>query len=194
MVKEVKQTQVDEALWSDFAKRATMAGAEVMRFATEAEAIEYLGRIAVENGWKKSVVSLAGCWKDMTAALLNKQIEVVEGAAAVRKEAPTADVGISAAEFAVAESGSICVRADSMDARLVSMLPPVHVALVPSAKVLPGITEAMSGLRKTLSQGYASFITGPSRTADIERVLTIGVHGPSRLLLLAIDQWPKEVA
>ncbi len=74
--------------------------------------------------------------------------------------------------------------------RLVTILPPLHVVFLPSANIVPGITEAFEIIAQNFDRGYIGFITGPSRTADIERVLTIGVHGPSRFAIIAIDEEP----
>ena len=55
----------------------------------------------------------------------------------------------------------------------------------------PESTEAFDIISRSFDRGYVGFITGPSRTADIERVLTIGVHGPSRFAIIAVDEEPK---
>jgi len=121
-------------------------------------------------------------------ALKSAGIQLFTERADIAEHAATADVGISGVEFAVAETGSVCQNATAIEDRLVSMLPPVHVAFLDSNRVLPGIEDAFEIFSKIFDRGYISFITGPSRTADIERVLTIGVHGPSRLILIAVDE------
>ncbi len=80
-----------------------------------------------------------------------------------------------------------CRTPTPVDKRLVSTLPPLHIALVaPQAccPILPRCSRAID----PRTVGYLSFITGPSRTADIERVLTIGVHGPERLIIVCVDE------
>jgi L-lactate dehydrogenase complex protein LldG len=76
--------------------------------------------------------------------------------------------------------------ADEADKRLVSTLPPLHIALVSASAVLPGLPALIERVDPRES-AYLAFITGPSRTADIERVLTIGVHGPARLIIILVD-------
>jgi hypothetical protein len=81
-------------------------------------------------------------------------------------------------DWARADTGTLVEIADAVDRRLVSTLPAVHIALVAIGALLPDLASAISrtDLRRS---AYHFFITGPSRTADIERVLTIGVHGRS---------------
>jgi L-lactate dehydrogenase complex protein LldG len=99
-----------------------------------------------------------------------------------------ADIGISRAEFGVAEFGGVCQDAFSIESRLVSTLPPIHIVFLNRAHIVPGIEDALEIISKVFQKGYVSWITGPSRTADIERVLTIGVHGPSRLVIIAVSK------
>ena len=93
-------------------------------------------------------------------------------------------------DWALADTGTVVQIADTVDQRLVSTLPALHIALVSTASILPNLPALLSRVdpRKT---GYLAFITGPSRTADIERVLTIGVHGPARLVIVMVDELPS---
>lgn len=97
-----------------------------------------------------------------------------------------ADVGLSGAEAALAETGSIVVESGSEKSRLATLLPPVHVALVSTSCLVPDIftwTAARSGKMPA----NVTLISGPSKTADIEFTLTIGVHGPKRLIVVLYD-------
>lgn len=106
----------------------------------------------------------------------------------LRRQSEDAVLGISEMSAGVAETGSLVGDCTSMDNRLVSTLPPVHVALMPAANIVATPGEAIKNFYgKGSAPGYLSFITGPSRTADIERVLTIGVHGPERLYVILVD-------
>jgi L-lactate dehydrogenase complex protein LldG len=69
----------------------------------------------------------------------------------------------------------------------VSSLPSIHIALVPTNGILPDMPSLLS-LVHPKDCAYLAMITGPSRTADIERVLTIGVHGPDRLIIIFVDE------
>jgi L-lactate dehydrogenase complex protein LldG len=77
--------------------------------------------------------------------------------------------------------------------RLVSTLPSIHIALIGTDRILADMGSVLEILRPE-QLNYISFITGPSRTADIERVLTIGVHGPGRLIIVVVDEFQKVTA
>ncbi|MCA1668159.1 MAG: lactate utilization protein [Thermomicrobia bacterium] len=102
-------------------------------------------------------------------------------------------VGISAASLGVAETGSYVI-ADALADRLVRMLAYRHIVVLDVARLVPGLDEAGAWLRDhfTGNDGhpagqYASFITGPSRTADIEMSLSVGAHGPAELRIVLLD-------
>jgi len=176
-------------LFDEFALRAREAMAEVHRVAS-ADEIRTLLLHLIEEVQARHVVAVPCPLQDclrIYQAIEERGIPVYYTQADIAEHAPTADIGMSSVAFGIAETGSICQDATMVESRLVSTLPPVHVAFLHNSHILPGITEAMDVLAETFHQGYLSFITGPSRTADIERVLTIGVHGPSRLIIVAID-------
>lgn len=107
----------------------------------------------------------------------------------LRRHAASAGVGLSSFDLAVAETGSLVQDATRIDQRLVSTLPPVHIAVLYTSSLAPSLRAALARFAADLPAlpSYVSFITGPSRTADIERVLTIGVHGPGELYIIFVD-------
>ena len=99
--------------------------------------------------------------------------------------------GLSGAELAIAETGSIMLAENALSARIVSMLTLTHFALVQASTLYPMLEEAGNALQRLTALGhdqrhYISLVTGPSRTADIERTLTIGVQGPRALCVIMI--------
>lgn len=107
--------------------------------------------------------------------------------------ASVADIGISEMEFAIAESGSLVELSDSIWKRFVSAMPSIHIALVKADRIVKNFESAFEILEKNmLHSNHISFITGPSITADIERVLTIGVHGPSKLIVFFVREKDNE--
>jgi len=99
------------------------------------------------------------------------------------------DVGVAWADSAVVASGTCLVPSTNEDVRLATMICESSVLLLRKSTIKPDLASIAGRLREmqnTGEPGYAAFITGPSRTADIERVLTLGVHGPleSHVILL----------
>jgi L-lactate dehydrogenase complex protein LldG len=95
------------------------------------------------------------------------------------------DIAFTLAEAGIAETGTIVVRSSDEELRLATMIAETHIALLPASRIVadsydlePAMTEWMG------SADYTAFISGPSRTADIERVLALGVHGPLELHIL----------
>ncbi len=180
-------------LFPEFEERAKAVSAEVFRCSTLTEAREALLKLIETAGVEKAVVvegplqMAAG----ITEALRARGIEVYTTPEEIAERAPTADVGISGVEFGVAETGSVFQEGTAITTRLVTILPPLHVVFLSSANIVPDIPEAFEIIAKNFDRGYVGFITGPSRTADIERVLTIGVHGPSRFAIIAVDEEPE---
>jgi L-lactate dehydrogenase complex protein LldG len=100
------------------------------------------------------------------------------------------DVGITTAQAAIAETGTLVLEAESERHRLVSLLPPVHIAIVYARDIVLTIGDALRHFHRDDPREMSraiTFITGPSRTADIELTLTIGVHGPKELYVIVID-------
>ena len=176
-------------LFPEFEKRAKAVSAEIFRVKTPSEASEVVCNLARFTNAKKvfSVPSPLQKAAGIDAALRAAGIEVFNDPVDIAAHADTADIGLSGVEFGIAETGSVCQDGYAIESRLVSTLPPLHVAFLDSNLIVPGIIEAFETISRLFDRGYISFITGPSRTADIERVLTIGVHGASGCGIVAVD-------
>jgi iron-sulfur cluster protein len=112
----------------------------------------------------------------------------------LRRSFVEAGMGISGANIALAATGTVGIVTNEGNGRLVTGLPPVHLALLGMDKVLPSLREAVPVLEVLAPSAtgqrftsYVSLITGPSRTADIESVLTLGVHGPGEVHIVLLD-------
>jgi L-lactate dehydrogenase complex protein LldG len=106
-------------------------------------------------------------------------------AKAPREEQAAAEIGVTGCEAAVAETGSVVVLSGPGRSRAVSLLPPVHLAVVRREQILFSMGEFFRTRAARLGDVSAcTFITGPSRTADIELTLTLGVHGPGQVLVV----------
>ncbi len=96
-----------------------------------------------------------------------------------------ADFGITSADYALADTGTLVMLSSPQEARLVSLLPPAHLAVVPSSRLLGSLDELFSLLPRPAEQTSSMvLITGPSRTADIEQILVRGVHGPGHITVV----------
>jgi L-lactate dehydrogenase complex protein LldG len=100
----------------------------------------------------------------------------------LRSACADAEFGITSATYALADTGTLVMIASPQEPRLVSLLPPVHIAVVPREKILTGLDELLSLVPLPAeSSSSMVLITGPSRTADIEQILIRGVHGPGEI-------------
>ena len=112
----------------------------------------------------------------------------------LRKSFIEAGMGITGANMAIADTGTIGIVTNEGNADLVSTLPPIHVAVLGVEKIVPSIDDAVAMLKLLPRSGtaqkitsYVSFITGPSRTSDIELIPVIGVHGPKEMHIVLLD-------
>ena len=104
-----------------------------------------------------------------------------------KHELERADAGITACDALVAQTGSVLVSSRSTGGRGLSVLPPHHVVLARREQLVPDLFAAFELVKRRYAGDFPSmlsFITGPSRTGDIERVLVLGAHGPKRLTIL----------
>lgn len=114
--------------------------------------------------------------------------------AEIRGRLLESDMGITGVDYAVAETGSVIVLPRKGLSRLVSVVPPVHVALVRRSDVISTLDDLftlrrLEFLRNGGDMGsYLNFISGPSRTADIEQTIVVGVHGPREVHLVLLDE------
>ena len=118
----------------------------------------------------------------------------------LRQKFIAAAVGISGANMAIAETGTIVLVTNEGNADLTTTLPPVHIALFGIDKIVASLDDAVAMLRMLPRSGtgqimtsYVNWITGPSRSADIEQSLTIGVHGPREMHCVILDNGREEM-
>ncbi|MBF0530754.1 MAG: LUD domain-containing protein [Deltaproteobacteria bacterium] len=96
------------------------------------------------------------------------------------------DIGLTMADYGVSETGTLVIDSSDEDLRLATMISEIHVAILPASRIRKTLIELETELNGLIGQmpGFTAFITGASRTADIERVLALGVHGPLELHVL----------
>ncbi|WP_461210443.1 lactate utilization protein [Desulfocurvus sp. DL9XJH121] len=107
----------------------------------------------------------------------------------LRKYLAGLDIGFTVCDLGIAETGTLVLNSNSEDVRLATMMAETHVAVLPKSKLretsYDAEKEVLAFIQKNPS--YLAFITGASRTADIERVLALGVHGPLELHILIME-------
>ena len=172
-----------------FEIQATRMGATAQRM-TRSEIGQYLAQLLRDEGCKTVALAVeVARWALIAQALDRAQLVIVP----TRDLRPTqlADAGVSIARLGVAETGSVLLHSSSEDRR-VELCVDVHVVLLDSAALAPTLDSAFAVLRDiaTHPPAYASLVTGPSRSADIERQITIGVHGPRALHVLLLEDRP----
>lgn len=96
------------------------------------------------------------------------------------------DLGVTSVDAALPETGTLLLRSSPERPRMVSLLPRVHLAIVRPSALLADLSQAFAEVKH---DGYFVFVTGPSRTADIELTVTIGVHGPKALYVWAVEDY-----
>ncbi len=107
----------------------------------------------------------------------------------LKEACAAADIGITSADYALSATGSFVMLSSPHEARLVSLLPPAHIAIFPRSRILANLDELLSILPRPADQTSSMvLITGPSRTADIEQILVRGVHGPGEVYAVIVDE------
>lgn len=173
---------VQEELVAAFCRQAETMGAQWVR---AAEREDLVGKIVAHLQPLGSRVALVD--SDLVEELaLEKALK--QSGFQVEKEgrdfARYADSGVVEFDMGLAETGTLVQEATALNKRLASMLPLNCLALLRADRIVADLTEALNFyLNRGAWPGYLALVTGPSRTADIERSLTIGVHGPERLII-----------
>ena len=109
---------------------------------------------------------------------------------AAREELLAADAGVTFAQWGIAETGTLVLETAREQNRLASLLPALHIAVLPVARLLGTLGDAFTAVGGDgggVRSRTVTFITGPSRTADIELTLVVGVHGPKHLHVVLVD-------
>jgi len=178
--------KVEKGSFEDFKRRAEAVSTEVY-LTNIKDAKTILQEIFKRENAKNIIAFKSSLVDNLDIDKIAKDMNINLFFEGGKKEANIADIGISEMECALAETGSVIEWSYPVWKRLVSAMPGVHIALVNSGRIVKDFEALFDLLKEKFESGHISFITGPSRTADIERVLTIGVHGPSKLIVMIIE-------
>lgn len=183
--------------------RAALArGWKVHRSTGSEGALGYITRLAECSGDRPVVRSDQEVFHSLPVdgplASMGIEVSVMARAAGhsseeLRQAAARAGIGITGVDYAIAETGTVVLVPRAGLSRLVSLLPPVHVAIVRPEEVVEDLDDLFALRRLAYYRGegdmgsYMNFITGPSRTADIEQTLVVGVHGPKEAHMVILE-------
>ena len=194
-------TETRPALLDRFAEVAEVRGWNVHRTSDPENAMAHIQSLADSLGVKNAVRSDQEVFGQILvdAPLESTGISVTtvshgpdRSRESLRSSIIAADIGLTGADYAVAETGSVIVMPRKGLSRLVSVVPPVHLALVRPEDLVESLDDLFLLRRLEYHEkggemgSYLNFITGPSRTADIEQTLVVGVHGPKEVHLVLL--------
>ncbi len=168
-----------------FAKNANDLKAAFKLVKDEAELQTELKLLSATEGWRRAATH-NGALVQANAKLLNLPT-IVTNDGYDKHELEKCDVGISECDALIAQTGTVLVTSRSAGGRALSCLPPHHVVIARREQLVADLPAAMALVKQKYASNFPSmisFITGPSRTGDIERILVLGAHGPKKLTIL----------
>lgn len=174
--------QSDESPEETFAHAFTKIGGQFIFCEDELAFLENLVRLATEQKWKQFY-----CYEKNITRLMDKAAFPYT---TNDKEFEEGLVGITSCEALVARLGSIVVSSKSAAGRRLVVVPTVHVVLAYTSQVVPHMKDALNLIRSKYGEeipSYIASITGPSRTADIEKTLVSPAHGPRDVFVFLVD-------
>ena len=171
-----------------FAENASALKADFKRCPTLEEAASCLQSLAGSEGWKK-IATHHNELNDPVCQKLNLPVLYSDSGYAI-PDMESCDAGITGCECLVAQTASVMISAPASGGRALSVLPPHHVVLARADQLVRDLSSALLHLQKKYAgvgyPSFVSFVTGPSRTGDIERILVLGAHGPKKLTILLV--------
>lgn len=177
-----------EERWTLFESISERLKTETIRVSSLSAAAGILRELARQADWTR------GAWHDHPLVKpLADEIDLfrVDTTDSIDSdELESCDVGITGCDALIAQTASVLVTSHSSGGRALSVLPPHHVVIADRSQLVATIADGFARLRdhyRTHWPSFCSLITGPSRTADIERILVLGAHGPRRLTVILID-------
>jgi L-lactate dehydrogenase complex protein LldG len=174
-----KQLEVPEV---EFATKLVETGGTFIYCENEFEVGNQLMGLIDHEGWTDLFCSDKG----LSALLTNSKITFNDNFDSFN----SAMVGITTCDFLISRFGSIMVSSGLGLGRRVFVYPEVHIVVAKASQVVPELKDALLGMKKKYPDNFPSqitTITGPSRTADIEKTLVMGAHGPKQLFVFMID-------
>ena len=128
-----------------------------------------------------------GDMAELVKQAATREISVIKDG--MRNHLAGIDIGFTMADYGIGETGSLVIDSSSEELRLATMVSEIHVAVIPKSRIRATAEDLYAEIKDYQSRkpNYLAFVTGASRTADIERVLALGVHGPLELHILILE-------
>jgi L-lactate dehydrogenase complex protein LldG len=179
----VPEVDIDARIATFCARIEALAG-KTHRAASPEDARAYVADVVAGRG---AVASNAPVLRDCGIAALPGVATGLTDPDELRALCAAAACGITGADYGLADTGTLVLLSSRQEARLISLLPPVYIAIVQRERLLTGLDELLSILpRPAMQTSSMVLITGPSRTADIEQILVRGVHGPGEIHVVVV--------
>lgn len=157
---------------------------KTLKAGSPAEAREYVAGLV--KG-KRAVASNSSVLRDCGITTLDEVTCAGTDKTTLRALCAESDIGISSADYGLADTGTLVMLSSHQEPRMISLLPPVHIAIVPESRIIGNLDELLTILPTPADLSSSMvLITGPSRTGDIEQILVRGVHGPGELHVVVI--------
>lgn len=179
-------------LYDDFATRLTAAGGQALLAGSLGDVMSVINDVAGVTAPGSTWISdrVDAGFPDVLARLREAGVDAsIPGSPDAVRDAP---LGITVARLAIAETGSVLLHENDLASRSVSLMTQHLIVLCTIESLVPSLDDASPVLREIATTGpsYATFVTGPSRTADIERELAVGVQGPGALHVIFLAGVP----
>jgi len=168
-----------------FTERLAAVGAQCTVVSGEAEAGGALAGILSGAGARRVAGSDAPLVQRLLRPLRDR-FQIADLERLSRDELFACDVGVTTAQWGIAETGTLVLESARERSRLLSLVPPIHVAVLSTRCICESLGDALDRVRRAASHAI-TFITGPSRTSDIELTLVVGVHGPQTVHVLLLE-------
>ncbi len=165
-----------EELVIEFAEQFSSLQGKFIFCLDENELIESFRKLGYQNQWTKIYCDEEKFKNLVVTAMLHK-------------DTADCDAAITSCEFLIARTGSI-VLTSARQGRITSVYTPIHVCIAYTSQLVYDVKEGLEGLKNKYRESLPSlisFATGPSRTADIEKTLVVGVHGPKEVYCFVVD-------
>ncbi len=172
-----------EELIENFRESLAFVAADCRVLNDKESAAKEIASIVDFHGSKRVAVSDSPIVAEVSAGIGG--VELIRNAPAATLF--SSDIGITSAQWAIAETGTLVLESERERHRLTSLVPPVHICILRAADIRQTLGEILDLVGGNLSPAI-TFITGASRTSDIELTLAIGVHGPKHLHVIVIDE------